>query len=44
MDFLVIGAGLAGLAFARQVQAAGATVQLLDKGRGRRRGDLARPE
>ncbi len=33
-DFLVVGAGLAGLAFARQVQAAGATVQLLDKGRG----------
>ncbi|MBB6050976.1 FAD-dependent oxidoreductase [Armatimonas rosea] len=33
-DFLVIGAGLAGLAFARQVQAAGATVQVLDKGRG----------
>lgn len=33
-DFLVIGAGLAGLAFAREVQAQGASVQVLDKGRG----------
>jgi renalase len=33
-DFLVIGAGLAGLAFARDMQARGATVRLLDKGRG----------
>ena len=33
-DFLVIGAGLAGLAFARRVQAAGASVRVLDKGRG----------
>lgn len=33
-DYLVIGAGMAGLAFAREVKAAGATVQLLDKGRG----------
>ena len=33
-DFLVIGAGLAGLAFARQMQAQGASVQVLDKGRG----------
>jgi hypothetical protein len=33
-DFLVIGAGLAGLAFAKDVQNAGATVQMLDKGRG----------
>lgn len=33
-DFLVIGAGLAGLAFARQVQAQGASVRVLDKGRG----------
>ena len=34
MDFLVIGAGLAGLAFARDKTAAGASVRLLDKGRG----------
>lgn len=34
MDFLVIGAGLAGLAFARDATAAGASVRLLDKGRG----------
>lgn len=34
VDFLVIGAGLAGLAFAREVQAQGARVRLLDKGRG----------
>ena len=33
-DFLVIGAGLAGLSFARDAQKAGATVRLLDKGRG----------
>lgn len=32
-DFLVIGAGLAGLAFARQVTEQGASVRLLDKGR-----------
>jgi predicted NAD/FAD-dependent oxidoreductase len=33
-DFLVVGAGLAGLAFARDMQARGATVRVLDKGRG----------
>lgn len=33
-DFIVVGAGLAGLAFARDAQAAGKTVVLLDKGRG----------
>lgn len=33
-DFLVVGAGLAGLAFAREMQAAGASVRVLDKGRG----------
>jgi renalase len=33
-DYLVIGAGLAGSAFARTVQEAGKTVRLLDKGRG----------
>ncbi|MBC8101135.1 MAG: NAD(P)-binding protein, partial [Cytophagales bacterium] len=46
-DFLVIGAGLAGLAFAGDAAASGASVRLLDKGRGvggrtatRRFGDL----
>lgn len=34
VDFLVVGAGLAGLAFAQDVQAQGATVRLLDKARG----------
>lgn len=33
-DFLVIGAGLAGLAFASDIQKTGATVHLVDKGRG----------
>jgi predicted NAD/FAD-dependent oxidoreductase len=33
-DFLVVGAGLAGLAFAEDAKAKGATVRLLDKGRG----------
>ncbi len=33
-DFLVVGAGLAGLAFAGDALAQGATVRLLDKGRG----------
>ncbi|MES2464525.1 MAG: FAD-dependent oxidoreductase [Armatimonadota bacterium] len=33
-DFLVVGAGLGGLAFAEDVVAQGATVRLLDKGRG----------
>ncbi len=33
-DFLVIGAGLAGLAFARDAQKHGKTVRVLDKGRG----------
>jgi predicted NAD/FAD-dependent oxidoreductase len=33
-DYLVIGAGLAGLAFAEDASARGATVRLLDKGRG----------
>jgi hypothetical protein len=34
VDFLVVGAGLAGLSFAQEVQAQGASVILLDKGRG----------
>lgn len=33
-DFLVIGAGLAGVAFARDAQEDGKTVRVLDKGRG----------
>ncbi|MDX1933972.1 MAG: NAD(P)-binding protein [Capsulimonadales bacterium] len=33
-DFLVIGAGLAGLAFASEARTQGATVRVLDKGRG----------
>ena len=33
-DFLVVGAGLAGLAFAKTATKAGASVRLLDKGRG----------
>lgn len=33
-DFLVVGAGLAGLAFAGDASARGATIRLLDKGRG----------
>lgn len=33
-DFLVIGAGLAGITFAADMQQAGASVRLLDKGRG----------
>ena len=34
VDFLIIGAGLAGLAFARDAHEAGKTVCVLDKGRG----------
>jgi renalase len=33
-DYLVVGAGLAGLAFAQDIAQTGATVRLLDKGRG----------
>jgi len=33
MDFLIIGAGLAGLALAQDLKTAGATAKLLDKGR-----------